>query len=206
MFTRRVLVTTVATVLLAGLPVVSARAPDAREQAPPADLVLTNGRIVTVDDSMPEAQAIAVTGDRITALGSSADMKRYVGANTKVIDVKGQLVMPGFIEGHGHFTGVGESQLQLNLMKVQTWDEIVAMVEQAAKTAKPGQWIRRARLAPGEMDEEAGPERRRLSDPRFAGSRVAEQPRGPHPRQRSRELRQCEGDGAIRRHAQHTES
>ena len=132
MFTRRVLVTTVATVLLAGLPVVSARAPQTREQAPPADLVLTNGRILTVDDATPEAQAIAVTGDRITALGSSADMKRYVGANTKVIDVKGQLVMPGFTEGHGHFTSVGESQLQLNLMKVQTWDEIVAMVEQAA--------------------------------------------------------------------------
>src|SRR6476660_4818025 len=133
MLTRQILVTTLTTGILAGLPTLSARAPVATGQtAPPADLVLTNGRIVTVDDSMPEAQAIAVTGDRITALGSSADMKRYVGANTKVIDVKGQLVMPGFTEGHGHFTGVGESQLQLNLMKVQTWDEIVAVVEQAA--------------------------------------------------------------------------
>jgi predicted amidohydrolase YtcJ len=122
---------------------VSARAPIRNEQAAtPADLVLTNGRVVTVDEATPEAQAIAVTGDRITALGSSADIKRYVGPGTKVIDVKGQFVMPGFTEGHGHFTGVGESQLQLNLMKVQTWDEIVAMVEQAAKTAKPGQWIR----------------------------------------------------------------
>jgi hypothetical protein len=143
MFTRRVLVTTIATIVLAGLPIVSARAPIRNEQAAtPADLVLTNGRVVTVDEATPEAQAIAVTGDRITALGSSADIKRYVGPGTKVIDVKGQFVMPGFTEGHGHFTGVGESQLQLNLMKVQTWDEIVAMVEQAAKTAKPGQWIR----------------------------------------------------------------
>jgi predicted amidohydrolase YtcJ len=143
MFTRRVLVTTIATIVLSGLPIVSARAPIRNEQAAtPADLVLTNGRVVTVDEATPEAQAIAVTGDRITALGSSADIKRYVGPGTKVIDVKGQFVMPGFTEGHGHFTGVGESQLQLNLMKVQTWDEIVAMVEQAAKTAKPGQWIR----------------------------------------------------------------
>jgi predicted amidohydrolase YtcJ len=143
MFTRRVLVTTIATIVLSGLPIVSARAPIRNEQeATPADLVLTNGRVVTVDEATPEAQAIAVTGDRITALGSSADIKRYVGPGTKVIDVKGQLIMPGFTEGHGHFTGVGESQLQLNLMKVQTWDEIVAMVEQAAKTAKPGQWIR----------------------------------------------------------------
>jgi predicted amidohydrolase YtcJ len=143
MFTRKVLVTTIATIVLSGLPIVSARAPIRNEQAAtPADLVLTNGRVVTVDEATPEAQAIAVTGDRITALGSSADIKRYVGPGTKVIDVKGQFVMPGFTEGHGHFTGVGESQLQLNLMKVQTWDEIVAMVEQAAKTAKPGQWIR----------------------------------------------------------------
>ena len=142
--------TTVATCVLAGLPALSARAPVPDERtaghqqpaATPADLVLTNGRVVTVDDGLPEAQAIAVIGDRIAALGSAADIKRYVGPNTKVIDVKGQLVMPGFTEGHGHFTGVGESQLQLNLMKVQTWDEIVAMVEQAAKTAKPGQWIR----------------------------------------------------------------
>jgi predicted amidohydrolase YtcJ len=113
-------------------------------QQPPAQaatLVLTNGKIVTVDPSAPEAQAVAIRGDRIVALGTSADMKRYVGAGTEVIDLKGQLAIPGFIEGHGHFTGVGEAQLNLNLMKVTSWDEIVAMVEQAVKTAKPGQWI-----------------------------------------------------------------
>ena len=58
-----------------------------------------------------------------------------------MIDAGGQLVIPGFIEGHGHFTGVGEAQLDLNLMTARTWDEIVAMVEEAVKTAKPGQWI-----------------------------------------------------------------
>jgi predicted amidohydrolase YtcJ len=58
-----------------------------------------------------------------------------------VIDLKGQLAIPGFIEGHGHFTGVGQAQLNLNLMKATSWQEIVAMVEQAAKAAKPGQWI-----------------------------------------------------------------
>jgi len=142
MLIRQILVTAMTAVFLTGLPVVSARAPIRNEQAAaPADLVLTNGRVVTVDDGVPEAQAIAVTGDRITALGSVADIKKLVGPNTKVIDVKGQLVMPGFTEGHGHFTGVGQSQLQLNLMKAQSWIEIVAMVEQAAKTAKPGQWI-----------------------------------------------------------------
>ena len=108
----------------------------------PADLVLTNGRVVTVEESQPEAQAIAVTGDRIVAVGSSGDIRPYVGPATKVVDVNGQLVIPGFVEGHGHFTGVGAAQLNLNLMNVGSWDEIVAMVAEAVKTARPGQWIR----------------------------------------------------------------
>ena len=108
----------------------------------PADLVLTNGRVVTVEESQPEAQAIAVTGDRIVAVGSSGDIRPYVGPATKVVDVNGQLVIPGFIEGHGHFTGVGAAQLNLNLMNARSWDEIVAMVAEAEKTARPGQWIR----------------------------------------------------------------
>src|SRR5205085_6741146 len=53
----------------------------------------------------------------------------------------GMMAMPGFVEGHGHFTGVGELQLTLNLMKTTSWDEIVAMVAQAVEHAKPGQWI-----------------------------------------------------------------
>jgi predicted amidohydrolase YtcJ len=108
----------------------------------PADLVLTNGRLVTVEESQPEAQAIAVTGDRIVAVGSSGDIRQYVGPATKVVDVSGQLIVPGFVEGHGHFTGVGAAQLNLNLMNARSWDEIVTMVAEAVKTAKPGQWIR----------------------------------------------------------------
>ena len=62
----------------------AARAPWARQQPPaPADLVLTNGRIVTVDDSVPQAEAVAVRGDRIVALGSGAELQRYVGARRR---------------------------------------------------------------------------------------------------------------------------
>lgn len=122
--------------------VVAARAPQARQQPPAAaDLLLTNARIVTVEEALPEAEAVAVRGDRIIALGSSADLKRFVGAATHVIDVQGQLVTPGFIESHGHFSGVGEAQLQLNLINTTSWDEIVALVASAVKAAKPGEWI-----------------------------------------------------------------
>ena len=110
-------------------------------QAPPADLVLTNGRIVTVDDGRPETEALAVSGDRIMGLGTAAEIKAMIGPNTKVVDLQGQLAIPGFIESHGHFTGVGGAQLQLNLMNVQSWDEIVRMVADAVTRARPGQWI-----------------------------------------------------------------
>src|SRR5688500_591405 len=110
-------------------------------QTRPATLVLTNGRIVTVDSSRPEAQAVAIAGDRIIAVGTNAEIQRHVTPATRVIDLQGKLAIPGFIEGHGHFTGLGQSKLQLDLTRVKNWDEIVAMVRAAAAKAKPGEWI-----------------------------------------------------------------
>jgi hypothetical protein len=116
-----------------------ARAPQQTTQ--PADLVLTNGKVVTVENGAPEAQAIASSGGRIVAVGTNAEVQKYVGPKTEVVDVKGQLVIPGFIEGHGHFTGIGTAELGLKLMTAKTWDEIVAMVAERVKTARPGEWI-----------------------------------------------------------------
>ena len=113
------------------------------QQAPaePADMVITNGKVVTVEDGAPEAQAVAIRGSRIVAVGTNAAIKPLIGPKTQVIDVKGQFVMPGFIEGHGHFTGIGNTELGLKLMNTKSWDEIVSMVAARAKTAKPGEWI-----------------------------------------------------------------
>lgn len=108
----------------------------------PADLVLTGGKIVTVDTNNPEAEALAVRGDTIVALGSAADIKAYVGENTEVIDLAGRLAIPGFIEGHGHFMGLGDARIQLDLRQAASWNDIVAMVETAAADAEPGEWIR----------------------------------------------------------------
>src|SRR5215469_16839615 len=109
--------------------------------AQPADLVLRNGKIVTVNKAQPIVQALGVRGDRISALGSNADAAKWIGPRTKVIDLQGQLGIPGFIEGHGHFTGVGEYRLGLDLREARTWDQIVAQVARAAQQAKPGEWI-----------------------------------------------------------------
>src|SRR6188472_4295169 len=130
------------TLFVASLTVLAAQAQrGGTAQAPPADLVLTNGRIVTVDEGRPEAEAIAVSKDRIQALGTAAQIKTMIGPNTQVIDLQGQLAIPGFIESHGHFGGVGGAQLELNLMNVESWDKIVMMVAEAVSRAKPGEWI-----------------------------------------------------------------
>jgi predicted amidohydrolase YtcJ len=136
---RTLLVAAVLTLSVAGLTAMAARA--VRQPAEPATLVLTNGKIVTVETAPAEAQAIAIRGDRIAALGTSAEMKRYIGPSTEIVDLQGRLAIPGFVESHGHFTGVGLAQLNLNLMKATSWAEIVEMVAKAAQSAKPGQWI-----------------------------------------------------------------
>ena len=106
-----------------------------------ADLVLMHGKVVTVDENLPEAQAIAVQGDRILAVGSDQEIQRYIRRQTKVIDLNGALAIPGFIDGHAHFMGLGRAKMQLDLTRAKNWDEIVAMVAEAAKKARPGEWI-----------------------------------------------------------------
>lgn len=106
-----------------------------------ADLVLMNGKLVTADETLPEAQALAVQGDTILAVGTNEDIKPYITGDTKIIDLQGRLAVPGFIEGHGHFTSLGRSKMVLDLMHVQNWDEIVAMVKDAVAKAEPGEWI-----------------------------------------------------------------
>jgi len=106
-----------------------------------ADLVLTNGHIVTVDDDNPTAQALAIRDGEILAVGNNSEINEFIGSQTEIIDLEGQTAIPGFIEGHAHFTGVGRAQLQLNLMNVANWDEIVGMVEVAVTNAEPGELI-----------------------------------------------------------------
>ena len=111
------------------------------ERRPPATLVLRGGTVVTVDPSLPRAEAIAVRGDRIVAVGANDDISRYVGPETEVVELAGRMAMPGFIEGHGHFLSLGFSRMQLDLTEVKSWDEVVQMVGDTARSAEPGQWI-----------------------------------------------------------------
>jgi len=107
-----------------------------------ADLVLRNGKVVTVDPSVPDGEAIAVLDDTVLAVGSNREIRRYIGSETEVIDLKGQLAIPGFIDSHGHFLGIGNAKMQLDLMDVANWGEIVAMVQTAVSDAPAGELIR----------------------------------------------------------------
>jgi len=107
----------------------------------PATFVLTNGKLVTLDKDVPAAEALAARGDKIVAVGTAKDIARYIGPDTEVLDLQGQLATPGWIDSHLHFTGVGRAKLSLDLTKAKNWDEIVTMVAEAVKNAKPGEVI-----------------------------------------------------------------
>src|SRR3954453_10438774 len=92
-------------------------------QQEPADLVLRGGKIYTVDDKNPVVKALAARGGKIIAVGSDEEMAKLIGPKTKVIELNGQMAMPGFIESHGHFTGLGRSKMMLDLTKAKTWDD-----------------------------------------------------------------------------------
>jgi predicted amidohydrolase YtcJ len=121
---------------------VGALVPACARQPEPADLVLRHGRIVTMDSAITEAPALAAKNGTIILVGTDEQIAAYIAPSTEVIDLGGRLAIPGFIESHGHFTGLGDSLLQLRLADTRSWDEIVARVAAAAKRAHPGEWIR----------------------------------------------------------------
>ena len=127
--------------VLAAVICVASACTSAGEVAEPADLVIRNAKVVTVDAANPQAEAIAMTGDRITAVGSNRDIDAYIGSETEVVELAGQLVIPGFIEGHGHFMGLGQAKMNLDLTQVTNWDEIVDMVAHVAGDAPQDTWI-----------------------------------------------------------------
>ena len=106
-----------------------------------ADLILMNGKFVTVDEANPEAEAVAIRGGRILAIGDIKTIQTYADASTEVIDLNGALAVPGLTDAHGHFMSLGRAKMRLDLTNVNNWDEIVAMVQNAAAKLQHGEWI-----------------------------------------------------------------
>ena len=106
-----------------------------------ADLVLINGRVLTLDEVQTEASAVAVREGLIVAVGEVSEVESLIGDATRVIDLAGRTLIPGLIEGHGHFLGLGESLMTLDLRQTQSFADVVDQVRQAAEIAAPGEWI-----------------------------------------------------------------
>ncbi len=106
-----------------------------------ADLVITNGVVVSVDEHNTIYEAIAIESDTIVSLGTSDEIKQFIGDSTQIIDLKGHIAIPGFIDSHAHLIGTGKAQINLNLNEAQNWDEVVYLVALAADKARNGEWI-----------------------------------------------------------------
>ncbi|HVS59713.1 MAG TPA: amidohydrolase, partial [Gemmatimonadaceae bacterium] len=111
-----------------------------RAQAP-ADLVLTNGRIYTVDNARPIVSALAVRGGRVLFVGSDAEAKVLASPSTRVIDLHGATVVPGIVDAHAHLLGLGNMLRRVNLAGSMSYQEVIDHVRAWAKDVKPGEWI-----------------------------------------------------------------
>ncbi len=107
----------------------------------PADMVVFGGKIYTVNEGQPEVEAVAIKEGVILYAGGEQEARAFIGKATHVIDLEGKTMIPGFIEGHGHFMGVGYNALNLDLMDAKSYEEIVQRVADAVSKAEPGQWI-----------------------------------------------------------------
>jgi predicted amidohydrolase YtcJ len=116
--------------------------PAVAAQQPPADLVLTNGKIITVDDKFSIAQAVAVRGDRIVAVGTNQEINRLAGASTRRVDLRGRSVTPGFIDNHAHYQEEGAYWILENRLDgIESRKQAVEQIRARAQAAGPGQWI-----------------------------------------------------------------
>src|SRR5688500_1478355 len=107
----------------------------------PADLGVLGAHVWTVDAAQSEAQAVAVRGARIAAVGGDAEVRRLVGPKTRVIEAGGRLLLPGLQDGHVHFLMGGEQVGQLDLKDAATPEEFGRRIAAYARTRPPGEWI-----------------------------------------------------------------
>ena len=106
----------------------------------PADLILRNGLIYTVDSTNTLTEAVAIRGGRFVFVGANKDVKKYQGKQTRVIDLKGAFVLPGFNDNHVHFSSAAEF-LEFNIMRAATQQEFVARVREVVSRLPKGEWI-----------------------------------------------------------------
>jgi predicted amidohydrolase YtcJ len=130
----------------------------------PADLVLHRGKVVTVDENFSIHEAVAVRGDKIVFVGSDRDVEEYILPSTSVIDLEGQLVLPGLIDAHAHLHSLGDELTSLNITGTQSYQEVIDAVAIRVQSTKPGEWIVGGRWDQNDWEDKAFPEHDPLSE------------------------------------------
>ncbi len=108
---------------------------------PTADLIITNAKVWTVDKTQPSAQAVAILGERIVAVGSNADVGAWRGPKTQTIDAQGKLLLPGFDDAHVHFISGGSQLDYVQLNDAASSEEFTRRIGEKARSVRPGEWI-----------------------------------------------------------------
>jgi len=106
-----------------------------------ADIVFKNGNVYTANDKSAKAQAFAVKGDKIVFVGTNEAAQKFISTNTRVVDLKGNTVLPGFTDAHQHLSGVGQREMTLNLEGTTSLNDLLAKVKARVDQAQPGQWV-----------------------------------------------------------------
>lgn len=107
----------------------------------PADLVILNGTIHTMDDKQPTAEMIAVQDDRIVYVGDDSAADSWIGEGTRLLDLDGKTLTPGWIESHAHILALGRAEMKLDLSQARNYAEVVQMVEDQVQKSQEGEWI-----------------------------------------------------------------
>jgi predicted amidohydrolase YtcJ len=113
--------------------------PEAKKEM--ADLVFLNGVVWTVNPEQPRAEAVAIKGEKVLAVGSSADLRELIGEETEVIDLKGKFLLPGFIDSHTHFLDGGFALSRVQLREAKSREDFIARIGERAKELGEGEWI-----------------------------------------------------------------
>jgi predicted amidohydrolase YtcJ len=130
----------------------------------PADLVLHGGKVATVNEEFSIHEAVAVRGDKIVFVGSNEDVQKYILPSTTVIDLEGQLVLPGLIDAHAHLHSLGDELTSLNVTGTISYQEIIDIVAIRVQSTEPGEWIVGGRWDQNDWEDKSFPVHDPLSE------------------------------------------
>jgi|GEM_PF-44536 len=148
--------TTLLLLLLAATPLAC------RGQDAPADRIFTNGNVVTVDESFSLAEAMAIRGERILAVGTADEVLVHRGADTRVIDLAGATVLPGLIDSHVHSTGAAMYEAEYSFPYFETIDDVLRYIGKRAEEAEDGEWIQMSQVFITRLRERRYPTREEM--------------------------------------------